>query len=865
MAPARRPRVPSVGSGPEPTATYRLQLRQGITLHDARRAVPYLASLGISHLYLSPPFAATEGSTHGYDVTDPNRVDPTLGTEEDVRALAEDLHREGMGLVIDIVPNHQAASPENPAWRDLLARGKRSPSARIFDVDLDALGGKTLLPILGAPLDDELAEGAFEVALDGDAVELRYRGLGLPLSPETAALVREGGAEAINADRERLRDVIGRQRYLLSPWQDEKGRRNYRRFFDIADLAGVRQEDARVFRVTHELVTRWVKGGVVDGLRVDHVDGLRDPLGYLEQVRRHTDPPWLLVEKILAPDEELRRSWPVDGTTGYEATIDLNDLFVEPRGWERLGRFAGSFRGGASPSFREIRDVSRRLVLETSFAVEVSNLALELEGFAAIVSSRPPSLEVLRAALVETTAEMDVYRTYVRDGEIDAEDRRRIRAAISRATERLDTSHRSALGVLRRALLVDVDDEAARALASDIVARWQQLTGPAAAKGEEDTALYRDAPLVSRNEVGADPGLAPRSVAEVHRRFAARGKRWPRGLVATSTHDTKRGEDTRMRIDVLSELADEWGEAVERWSEMNAQLRVRVGDREAPSPAEELMLYQTLIGTWPVHGQTARGLGERIRAFLEKALREAKVNSTWLSPDEAYERAVFGFAKAILGKRNAAFVDEFTPFAEHVAFHGAVNSLSQVVLKCVVPGVPDIYQGSGGWNLRLVDPDNRTPPNLVWFARALASVDRVDDPTSLLERWPTGEVKLFVTSRALRFRREHAGLFSQRARSALIAANGPHAERVIAVARRRGRAWVLAVAPRFTTRLADAGTWPVGGEVWGRTALELPSGAPERWRDVVTGAEVAVARPGSGRLAVGRALERFPVALLTNA
>jgi malto-oligosyltrehalose synthase len=831
-----------------------------VTLRDARRAVSYLASLGASHLYLSPPFAASDGSTHGYDVTDPNRIDPTLGTEEELRALAEELDAAGMGLLVDIVPNHMAAGTGNPRWRDLLARGRGSPSARVFDVDLDALGGKTLLPVLTAPLEEELRGGAFEVALEPD--ELRYRGLALPLSPESASAIRRAGVETVNGDRERLRTVLERQRYVLAPWQDEDGRRNYRRFFDVTGLVGVRQEDARVFRATHELVARWVREDVVDGLRVDHVDGLRDPRGYLEELRDRVGTGWLVVEKILAPDEQLPGSWPVDGTTGYEALMDLNDLFVDRRGWERLGRFVAGFRGGASGSFAAVRVASRRLVLDASFGVEVTSLARELARFATLVSRRPPSFEALRAAIVEMTAEMDVYRTYVRDGTVGAEDRRRIRGALSRAGDRLGAAHRPALGVLRRALLVAVDDETQRALASDIVARWQQLTGPAAAKGEEDTALYRDARLLSRNEVGADPGRPPRSVDEIHARFAARGARWPRSLIATSTHDTKRGEDIRMRIDVLSELSGEWRGVVERWSSMNARFRRHVGDREAPSPAEELMLYQTIVGVWPAHGQGTRRLHERLRSFLEKALREAKVNSSWLAPDDAYERAVFAFAKAVVARSNAAFVQDLAAFAERISFHGALNSLAQVVLKCVVPGVPDVYQGSEGWNLSLVDPDNRTPVDLRREADALGRLGRVRDPVTLLDRWPTGDVKRYVTARTLRLRRERASLFSDGARYVPVVARGRHGERVVAAARHRGRAWVLAVVPRFTTRLVGPGSWPVGPEVWGRTALALPASAPEGWRDVFTGE--AVVAPGSA-LDVGHALERFPVALLTNA
>jgi (1->4)-alpha-D-glucan 1-alpha-D-glucosylmutase len=842
-----------------PTSTYRLQLRQGVTLQTARDAVDHLARLGVSHLYLSPPFTATQGSSHGYDVTDPNEVDPTLGTEEDLRALAEELHEAGLGLLVDIVPNHMAANPQDPWWRDLLVRGKRSPAARIFDVDLEALGGKTLLPVLGAPLEDELADGAFEVTEDG---ELRYRGFALPMTPQTVERVRRAGVDAINGDTDALRDVIERQRYVVSPWQDEQGRRNYRRFFDITDLVGVRQEDPRVFRETHALVSRWVRDGVVDGLRVDHVDGLRDPAGYLEALATRVGPPWLLVEKILAPDEELPDRWPVDGTTGYEATIDLNDLFVEPRGWQRLGRVVRTFRGGAGEDYATIRARSRRTALEMLFGVELTTLARGLERFAAETSSRPPSFDTLRTALLETTAEMDVYRTYVNGPDVSREDAKRIRGALSRARERLEGPPRSALGTLRRAFLVEVEEEEARGLALDLVARWQQLTGPAAAKGEEDTALYRDARLISRNEVGGDPGMAPRSAGEVHQRFASRGQRWPRTMVATSTHDTKRGEDTRARIDVLSELADEYAAAVERWAAMNASLRRTVGEREAPSPGEELTIYQTLLGIWPVHGQSSKRLGDRMHRFLEKALREAKVNSSWYSPDEEYERAVFAFVDGLLSRRRTdGFLEDLSAFAERVAFHGAVNSLSQVVLKCVVPGVPDLYQGSGSWNLTLVDPDNRTPPNLGWYRQGLRRVERLTDPAPLLERWPTGEVKLFVTSRTVRFRRDHAELFGADATYLPIEATGRHADRVIAAARHTGDRWVLAIAPRFSTKLANAGTWPLGA-VWGRTSLDLPSDAPTRWRDLYTSDELETR---SGGLAMAEALARFPVAVLEPA
>jgi (1->4)-alpha-D-glucan 1-alpha-D-glucosylmutase len=830
-----------------PTATYRLQLRQGVDLATARASIPELARLGVSHLYLSPPFAAVEGSTHGYDVVDPNAVDPSLGTEADVRALADEAHAAGLGILLDVVPNHQAADPSNPAWADLLRRGRRSPHARTFDVDLDAAGGRVVLPVLGPPLEEELASGALRVDRARDALVYRD-GLALPLSAGT-----ELGRGALG--ERALRSLLEEQHWLLVPWR-EGYRRNYRRFFDIDGLVGVRQEDPEVFRRTHELVAAWVRDGVIDGLRVDHVDGLRDPAGYLRRLRREVRAPWVLVEKILAPDEELPPYWAADGTTGYEFAVALNDLDVDPRGWRTLRRSATSFRGGAQPGYDEIRARSRRLVLERSFAGELEALTSLLERFAA-GDARPPTREALRRALSETTAELDVYRTYVRGAPVEGLDRRRIVGALGRARTGLDAHGRRGLAVVRRALLLEAEGRTQRRLALEIAARWQQLTGPVAAKGEEDTALYRDVVLVARNEVGGDPGLPPASAEEVHRRVTRLGRRWPRTLVAGSTHDTKRGEDTRARIDVLSELADVWTEEVERWSAINAAGRRRVDGREAPSSAEELLLYQTLVGAWPNRGGPTDAFVDRIARYLEKALREAKVHSAWVEPDAAYEDAVIGFARRALS--DPAFLERFVPFVGRVAFHGAVSSLSQVVLRMVVPGAPDVYQGSEGWNLSLVDPDNRDPVDLRAMHRRLDGLERIEGPTELLGRWRDGDVKRWVTRCALRLRRDEPAPFAEDGTYRPVPATGRHARRVVAVARRGGGRWVLAVVPRFTVGLVEAATWPLG-EVWGRTAIALPARAPRRWTDAFTGAIVGIS---AGSLPVREALRRFPVALLS--
>ncbi|HEX9122028.1 MAG TPA: malto-oligosyltrehalose synthase [Actinomycetota bacterium] len=856
-----------------PVATYRLQLRGGVDFRRARRLLPYLERLGVSDLYPSPPFAAEEGSAHGYDVVDPTRMDPALGGRRGFETLGRELRERGMGLLLDIVPNHMAASPGNPWWQDVLRRGRGSPFARFFDIDWTAPGahGKVLLPVLERPVRDLLSEGAFTVETEGPQPVLVCGGLRLPLSPVSERAVRERGLGWWRRDRAApsrvaaFRELLAVQHYRLLRWRDGNRRVNYRRFFDVSALVALREEDPRVFDRVHAAIGRLVREGTVTALRVDHLDGLWDPAAYLYRLRAKSRIPFLAVEKILEREESLPRAWPADGATGYGILNDLGDLFVDAEGWRELEEVWGGLRGAPPLAFDEVRVASRRRVLEELFGAEVGALVRRLERLGR-AAGEPLGADELRDALVEVTSALDVYRTYVDAHGVPEQDRRRIEAAVRRSRRKIPEGSRPGLRFLRRVLLLDVPAGApaqTRAAWIRFVARWQQLSGPAAAKGVEDTALYRDVRLLSRNEVGGDPGAEPISVAAFHRRIGER-REGLAPLISTSTHDTKRSEDVRARIAVLSEMPDAWRTHAARWMRANRRLRSLAGGRTVPDADEELYLYQTLLGAWPLEGDLDAFAG-RIREHVVKAAREAKVHTDWLDPDLEHEAALASFAAAAIG--NERFLRHFLPLQRTVAFHGAMNSLGQVVLRSALPGVPDVYNGAETWNLSLVDPDNRRPVDFAKLARMLAWLDRLErrnragTARELLDAWPDGRVKLYVVSRSLRLRLDVPELFLD-GRYLPVAAHGSRAGHVVAFARRLEDRWALAVAPRLTLRLAGPGRPPLGERVWADTTLELPREAPPVWRDVFTGGPVRA--NGRGGLLVADVLARFPVALLVS-
>jgi len=861
-----------------PLATYRLQFNAQFTFADAQKIVPYLAALGVTDLYASPILRARKGSTHGYDIVDAVMLNPELGTEEEFTELCGALDRHNMGQVLDIVPNHMAVSHENAWWTSVLENGPQSRFVHYFDIDWR--DDKLLLPILGRPYGEVLEANELRLGFDADGFFISYYDKRLPLAPQSYVLVLRECVDAvpvegvgvevrdlalhdgvvanskflketllriyeqsdefrsaldaavwqINEDVDRLDQLLAAQWYRLAYWRIASETINYRRFFDVTDLVGVRVENPEVFEARNRRVFDLVADGKVTGLRVDHIDGLHDPSGYLTRLQhRLGEPHYIVVEKILAHDETLPPSFPVAGTTGYDFLDSVNTLFVDPAGLARLTEFYRAYTG-LTASFEDLVYERKKQVIDQLFSGEMRALGAHLGALAvADRNARDFAPSELLAALVEITACMPVYRTYIRGDEMSQWDHailgRAIAEARRRAASRVDDR---LFDFLQRVLHLDPPPyiSAEREKWAAFVMRWQQFTPRVMAKGVEDTAFYNYNRLVSLNEVGGEPGrVADDPVAELHARNERIARDWPQTMNATSTHDTKRAEDVRARINVLSEIAEEWQREVRKWTRINAPLK-RDG---VPAPNEELLLYQTLAGAYPIDV-------ERLSAFAEKAAREAKTYSSWLSPNGEYESALKEFASRILD--HPPFLKAFLRFHRRVAFHGFLNSLAQVVLKIFSPGVPDFYQGTELWDFSLVDPDNRRP---VDYAQRAEVLRRLPPPSTLLRNWKDGRVKLFTTTRSLAARARHAG-----GEYRAIDTGTPNA-----VAFLRGEN-LLVVAPRLTTQLVRPPALPLG-EVWRDHTLALSG----RWRNLFT-EEIVEGPP----LALRNLLASFPVAVL---
>jgi (1->4)-alpha-D-glucan 1-alpha-D-glucosylmutase len=868
-----------------PRATYRVQLNSGFTFRDAAAIASYLAALGISDLYTSPILKARKGSTHGYDIVDPTTLNPELGTEDDFSALHDELQGRGMGLLLDIVPNHMAASHENAWWVSVLENGRGSRYVHYFDIDWRQ--DKILLPILGRPYGEALESGEIALGYDADGFYFTYYETRIPLAPESYAMVLRLCDDALPEELRELMAVesevtnsrflketlwrnyeqdarfhatlddavrtigcgdlhalLEAQKYRLAYWRMAAETINYRRFFDVTDLVGVRVENPEVFEARNRRTFELVSEGKVTGLRLDHIDGLYDPVVHMRKLQaRLGDGFYVVVEKILTHGERLPADFPVGGTTGYEFADALNALFVDPDGLEKLDLFYRSFTGESRP-FADICYDKKKQVIQELFSGEMRSLGEQLAAVAmSDRNARDFSPVDLAAALTEVTACLKVYRSYIRDEGVSEADLRHIREAIDEARRRASASVDRRLFIfLDYVLRADPPAYVAdREPWRRFVMRWQQFTGRVMAKGVEDTAFYTYNRLLSLNEVGGDPGRGDfDGLADLHRHNAQRAAEWPHTLNATSTHDTKRSEDVRARIDVLSEMPDVWARLVRRWSRMNAALR-RDG---IPHPNEELLIYQTLVGMWPLDEADLPSVRPRLKVYLEKASREAKVHTSWITPNAAYEEALRAFADALLG--DDAFCRELTRFQKRIAFYGAVNALSQVVLKATSPGVPDFYQGTELWDFSLVDPDNRRP---VDYARRAALLGRVKTAKSstLLRQWHDGRLKLFTTWKLLDLRARHPELFRDGTYEPLDA--GPN---VVAYVRRQGDDAVAVAVPRFVSRLTTPGRFPLG-DTWRDTTLPL-SGP---WRNTFTGEAI-----GGEALALREVFARFPVAVL---
>jgi len=835
-------------------STYRVQLNRGFGFSAVARIVPYLHRLGITHLYASPIFAAAPGSSHGYDVIDPTRLNPELGTPDEFEKLVDALHRHDMGLIIDIVPNHQATSAENPAWMSVLELGQESPYAGTFDIVWERAGGKVVLPVLGRPLNEVLEAGEIKVSFDGGRPEVRYYDHRFPLSPESRA--RLAATEQDQNNQQLLRELLEKQHYQLVFWREASEKVNYRRFFDINDLVGVRVEDPSVFKTTHQLVFSLAKSGAIDGVRIDHVDGLADPLGYLQrldnELRRLTGAKrcYIVVEKILGRDEELVPDWPVDGSTGYDFLRMVNDLFVDPDGLRRL-KSDYADRVGPPEDFELTADNAKRQIIEDLFAGylnasvrQIESIARRSTEFDGISSSE------IREALTEVTCRLDVYRTYGRDGYLPLSDRRRIDRAVAAAQD-LPNIDLRALALVRRVLSLELGDDRSSDVAAEcqqVVTHWQQLSGAVMAKSVEDTVFYRYCPLLSLNEVGSDPEVPPDPVAAFHDWNLRAAARWPRTMTTTSTHDTKRGEGARARLNVLSEMPEEWNEATRRWIELNQRHKHEVDRAPVPDIHDELFIYQALLGVWPADHSSSDDLRERLHTYLTKALREAKRQTSWREPDEPYEQATHEFLTTILDpSRGREFISDFSQFVGRVSSAGTVNALSQLLLKLTAVGVPDTYRGTEGWDLSLADPDNRRPVDFTMLSQQLAN-ERLESggeagetTRDLLAGWPDGRIKQHVLSRILNFRRRHPELFLE-GDYVPLSAGGELSQHVVAFARRNLEDWSLTITPRLIAKLVQGPGSLCDPSLWADSTLVLPDGAPDSWRDVLTGAGVRAAR-----------------------
>jgi (1->4)-alpha-D-glucan 1-alpha-D-glucosylmutase len=953
-----------------PLSTYRLQLNSSFHFEDARKLVPYLWQLGVSHCYISPILKARAGSQHGYDIIDHNQVNPEIGTEEEFRSLATELKGRGMGLILDTVPNHMGVGHgTNPWWQDVMQNGRTSVYVDFFDIDWEPLKlelrNKVLVPILGKPYGEDLEAGNIKVHFENGRFFVKYFDKAFPVDPQTIPLIFASAADprkpqstdahpavvglyslvhffgklpAQNATdpdhisrRQRempslldqlqrsatepavvraeidealrvlngtageshsfdaLHTLLEAQVYRLAFWRVSGEEINYRRFFDINDLVGLRMENPRVFAETHKLIRKFLAEHLIAGLRIDHPDGLLNPTQYFRRLQRlfgasqclgpQPDPPlaadgieldvhsafaqhdwmnqqapaYLLVEKILEPGEELPGYWPVDGSVGYDFTNLVNGVLIDHRNEKQFTSLYHRVIGGTVRVDQLIYE-SKKVIMHRALASEVSVLTQILNQISnQDRRARDFTRTVLRDAIRETIACFPVYRTYIDErGNVSEPDRRNIQQAIDLAKRRNTLLAPAVFDFLQSILLLEGNTNEATVYGYRkqlyFTLKFQQLTGPVMAKGLEDTACYVYTRFISVNEVGGSPANFGLSLPEFHQANRMRAEHWPYSMLTTSTHDTKRSEDVRARLDVLSELPRAWAAQVMKWRRINRGRKPKLGDgRVVPDDNEEYLLYQTLVGAWPLRltGDKQRTeFVRRIQQYMEKAVHEAKVNVSWLNPNPDYVAGMNDFLERILsptyrGKTNL-FWDSLQKFLPALSYFGAINSLTQTLLKLTSPGVPDVYQGQEMWDFSLVDPDNRRPVDFSLRSRVLdellaRSDDRVRLCQELLREYRDGRTKLWVTMCALNLRRDHKELFQLGSYVPLQIAHGKE-EHVVAFARVHGGEAIVVAAPRLSYTLMKGREEPPIGAVWGDAELSLPAESiGKQLRNIFTG------------------------------
>jgi (1->4)-alpha-D-glucan 1-alpha-D-glucosylmutase len=1001
-----------------PIATYRLQFNHEFQFVRAKEIVHYLSDLGISDIYSSPYFKAKEGSLHGYDIVDPNRLNPEVGTEDEYNELIDELRKYGMGQILDIVPNHMCVSTkDNLWWQDVLENGISSTYENFFDIDWEPvkkeLKNKVLLPILGDQYGKVLEDQEMNLSFEDGAFFIYYYDNKFPIRPQTYTLVLDHRIDELKnllssenshlvellsiitalkhlppytetenekiIERQREKEVtkkrlwnlysespeigmfidqniklfngikgepgsfdlldrlLSEQVYRLSYWRVATEEINYRRFFDINELASIRMEDPVVFKETHKLIFKLIREGKVTGLRVDHPDGLYSPLQYFQRLQRgcflhlrlghlgmvkedihsdvfeglkengslhfpHTDiesniepeileqyneitsadpkfkPFYIVGEKILIKDERMPEDWPIFSTTGYVFLNTLNGIFVDTENMKAFEEIYTRFIK-ARVNFQDIIYEKKKLITHVAMASETNTLGHYLNRLSEKNRhTRDFTLNSLTSAIVEVIAFFPVYRTYANGAGINDRDRRYIELAVTKAKRKNPVISGYIFDFLRDVLLLSYPQDYSAADKTqwvDFAMRFQQITGPVMAKGLEDTAFYSYNRFVSLNEVGGSPERFGTSLETFHGKNIERIKCWPNALIATSTHDTKRSEDVRARINVISEIPDEWRKYLINWRKLNRKKKPVVEGQRVPERNEEYLLYQTLVGAWPVsHVEKSEYeiFKKRIKDYMLKAIREAKINTSWINPNTIYEDAMMLFIENILTfMPNNQFLKDFVVFQKRISHYGMFNSLSQTLLKTTSPGVPDFYQGSEIWDFSLVDPDNRRPVDYTSRMDMLNKLKRRESEIGLLKlakeltiNKETGVIKLYLIYKALNYRKANRELF-EIGEYIPLETMGERANNICVFVRRIGNKGAMVVVPRFFTKLISKNDGlPLGKEIWKDTFIVIPfSDAGAKCRNVFTGEIATVANyKGATALFLSDILMNFPVALM---
>ncbi|WP_439879564.1 malto-oligosyltrehalose synthase [Pontibacter sp. MBLB2868] len=894
-----------------PSATYRLQISSGYTLKQVQQLIPYLQEMGISTLYASPIFCARPGSEHGYDVTAPYDVNPEVGNQQELLQISSELHSRGMGWLQDIVPNHMAFHPDNVWLMDVLEKGSQSSFYTFFDIDFGHpdFAGQVMVPFLGEPLEQVLQQNQLQLQFTEKGLTLNYFDNAYPISvssyrpllqqvmqdagePEMTNIVQrfsndlklfeeeeninpaawnnykrklfqdtllkeqiEQEIQRINSDRKKLKQLLKQQHYKLCYWKETEQKINYRRFFTVNDLICMRMEHPEVFEQYHQFIKQMCEKGVFQGLRVDHVDGLYDPGTYLKRLRQLVgNEQYIIVEKILEGEEKLPERWPVQGNSGYDFLAWVSNLYTSGAGRRKLTEIYRRLVPDAPSNYEQLVFNKKMFILTNYMQGELENLLRILQS-RHLVPLEPK--ETWRKALAVLLASFPVYCIYGNRFPLTDHEMQVVNEAFEEAHKQAPEQQAQLEHLHSLFTVTPEDSEETRHHKLYFVMRSQQFTGPLAAKGVEDTTFYNYNRLISLNEVGNSPDIFHLETEQFHERMLYRQRVYPLSLNATATHDTKRGEGARMRLNVLSELPDEWEKCVKDWIEISRKYT------QEPSDNDLYFIFQTILGVLPLDGEADNKLLKRVQEYLQKAFREAKVNSDWSEPNESYEQAVQELAgKLLLEDEN--FTQSFKPFFRKVAHYGWLYSLCQTLLKVTCPGVPDIYQGTELWDHSLVDPDNRRPVDYRLRQHYLLRIRQNENQniyhmhSDLLQHPETGQVKLYLLYKALNVRLSMLPLFNQ-GEYIPLKLTGKFKDHALAFSRYHEGQWALVVVPLLLASLVTEDKLPLGEEVWQDTAVLLPDGVPTYWRQVFGREDLKA----DGQLKVAEILRTFPVGFLT--